>query len=276
MRSDELSGIGQLQHYDARLPLLTLARMRAALALVFRSDDVALLTNELPAILSSDVLRRVVRQAVNRYSLLRVRSRFQKHVEPDRTPLGAATGLPTHSALALALHIGAAVGCEQLGDAFDRSPADIGALLDQGRRAVDPTMPLGCRARVGLVGRYRDRHMEAGERIELLTHLRSCERCQCVVERAKTIDEELETAASVLAERLGADAPARMLIVRRAARTGGFLLAGGRHRRSDPALSVDSLAVEYLMDSSITMVNGVVGFLVVIVDYVVPDKDHPR
>jgi len=216
----------QLRNYDPSTLLLTRARLRAALALALSADDVTTLTRDLAELVSSSDLRNVGRSAVSRYSMQRLRNRFRKPGDVDPRPLSPASGMPAATAFVLALHVGGGVGSEALGDVFDRTPAEIGVMLDAGRRAVDPSLPGACREWVGLVGRYRDTAMDAGERIELLTHLRSCERCRLMIERATVVDDGLDTQAHTLALATTPTSRPNISVRSRAASTAGLFLAG--------------------------------------------------
>lgn len=167
-------------------------QVRAALRLVFDARSSDALVADAPDWLDDNALRRVLGRARARFGAEQLRAKLlrRRDAGPDR-PLPARSGVRADEALAVVLHVGLGLESTRVADLLDRGVDEVGLDLDRARREIDPALPSPCRDQVARIGRYRDRQMEPGERVALFTHLSGCERCQSVVDYARTLDADL-------------------------------------------------------------------------------------
>ncbi len=131
-------------------------------------------------------------------SFLKLRPKKQR----TRTPLHPRLGLPTVASLVLALHLGLDLNVETLARLFRSSVSETSVALQRARQEVDPSHISPCQEFVVQIGRYRDPSHDRLERLDLLHHLESCERCKLALDHSRKTDDQLLTVINQAEEAL--------------------------------------------------------------------------
>ncbi len=169
-------------------------RLRESLRLCFRLEQAAALAERLavdepePAHALAPVIR-LARQNFTASRWLAVLRRGKQL--DDAPPLRPRPGLPAVSALALALHLGLSLDIATLARLFHESPLEVATALQQARQYADAEHISPCPEYVAQVGRYRDPSNDRLQRLDLLQHLESCDRCRRALDHARRTDDAL-------------------------------------------------------------------------------------
>ncbi|HEX5165710.1 MAG TPA: zf-HC2 domain-containing protein, partial [Thermomicrobiales bacterium] len=163
-------------------------RLRAALRLFLppdRADSAA--SDIMAAADTTSGLRQLAGDLARERWLKRVRASLSMQSTGATLPAGASE----RALLMLVVHLGLDLEGEWLEDAFGLDGGEAGRELLRARAALSGQSLPACRECDWMIGRYRDRSLPADDRLRLLSHVTTCERCRSALDRAQQIDADL-------------------------------------------------------------------------------------